>query len=97
MDEFGSRIQHSDDPTVRLVPFFYMSEQAAYSIMFPVADLDEHDELTRDFVEGSGTDEITRSALLFPWSTDFTENYQSSVNLEQIEPSPDYFSVISTS
>ncbi|KAI9555883.1 hypothetical protein GHT06_018400 [Daphnia sinensis] len=92
MDEFGSRIQHADCPTVRVVPFFYMNEQATYSIMFPITNLKENDEVTRDFVEGSGSDEITRSALLAPWSTEFSEKFLNSVSLEQIEPSSDYFS-----
>ncbi len=94
MDEFGSRIQHSDDPTVRLVPFFYMNEQASYSVMFPITDLDENDEITRDFIEGSGTDVVSRSALLLPWSEEFSEKYLDYISLEQAEPTLDYFSVI---
>lgn len=61
--------------------------------MFPITDLDENEEVTRDFVEGSGSDEITRSALLAPWSTEFPEKFLNSVSLEQGEPSSDYFSV----
>ena len=94
MDEFGSRIQHSDDPTVRLVPFFYMTEQASYSIMFPICDLDESDEITRDFVEGSITDVVSRSALLLPWFQEFSDKYLEYISLEQVEPKPEYFSVI---
>jgi tubulin--tyrosine ligase-like protein 12 len=74
-----------------------MSEQATYSIMFPLSDLDENDEVTRDFVEGSGADEISRSALLHPWSEEFSQEFLASVDLEQVEPSPDYFSVSLTS
>jgi len=70
-----------------------MSEQATYSIMFPLSDLDENDEVTRDFVEGSATDQISRSALLYPWSEEFSQEFLASVKLEQVEPSPDYFSV----
>ncbi|XP_059352286.1 tubulin--tyrosine ligase-like protein 12 isoform X2 [Daphnia carinata] len=92
MDEFGSRIQHADCATVRVVPFFYMTEQATYSIMFPITHLNVNDEVTRDFVEGSGSDEITRSALLAPWSSEFSEKFLDSVSLEQVEPSSDYFS-----
>ena len=36
MDEFGSRLQHSDDPNFRLVPFFSLLDDCAYSILFPV-------------------------------------------------------------
>nr|CAH0103372.1 unnamed protein product [Daphnia galeata] len=93
LDEFGSRIQHSDHPSVRLVPFFFISEQSTYSLLFPLNDLDENEEVTRDFVEGSGTDKISRSALLHPWSDEFSQEFLASVNLEQVEPSPDYFSV----
>lgn len=95
MDEFGSRIQHADTPTVRLVPFFYMPEQATYSIMFPLTKLDEGNEVTRDFVEGCTSDAISRSALLFPWSEEFCEKYLNSISLNQVEPTPDYFSVFS--
>jgi hypothetical protein len=59
-------------------------------------DLDENEEVTRDFVEGSGTDKISRSALLHPWSEEFSQEFLTSVNLEQVEPSPDYFSVRKT-
>lgn len=93
MDEFGSRIQHSDTPNARLVPFFYMDEQATYSLLFPIEDLDENDEVTRDFVEGSATDPIQRAALLLPWTKEFTEDYLPSVSLEQEEPAPEYFTV----
>lgn len=61
--------------------------------MFPIKDLEENEEVTRDFVEGSGSDEVNRSALLAPWSSEFYEKFLSSVSLEQAEPSSDYFSV----
>ena len=40
MDEFGSRIQHSDNPTVRTAPFMYAPTQMAYTIMWPIQDID---------------------------------------------------------
>jgi len=91
MDEFGSHIQHSDEPTCRLVPFFYLPEQATYSLLFPVCDLCEDDELTRDFVEGYPTDVVSQAALLAPWSSDFVQKYLPYIRLEQQEPDPEYF------
>lgn len=40
MDEFGSRIQHSDEPTFATAPLFYMSQQIAYTVLWPLRDLE---------------------------------------------------------
>lgn len=40
MDEFGSRIQHSDEPSFATAPFFYMPQQVAYTLLWPLRDLD---------------------------------------------------------
>lgn len=42
MDEFGSRIQHSDDPSVKMVPFIYQPTMTAYSIFWPIKDLKQN-------------------------------------------------------
>lgn len=39
MDEFGSRIQHADEPSFATAPFFYMPQQAAYTLLWPLRDL----------------------------------------------------------
>jgi len=93
MDEFGSHIQHSDEPTFRVVPFFYLPEQATYSLLFPIVDVEEHDEITRDFVEGSAPDVVSQAALLAPWSPVFEQKYLSYISLAQREPGADYFLV----
>lgn len=41
MDEFGSRIQHSDEPTVRVIPFCFIPTQTSYSVLFPVQCLEK--------------------------------------------------------
>jgi len=41
MDEFGSRIQHSDNPNIRLVPFCYVPTKAAFTVMWPVTDIED--------------------------------------------------------
>lgn len=40
MDEFGSRIQHSDQPSFAAAPLFYMPQQIAYTILWPLRDLE---------------------------------------------------------
>lgn len=40
MDEFGSRIQHADVPSFATAPFFYMPQHVAYTLLWPLRDLD---------------------------------------------------------
>ena len=54
MDEFGSRIQHSDNPTVRTAPFMYAPTQMAYTIMWPIQDID---------YEGNGKEQVGEQIL----------------------------------
>lgn len=88
MDEFGSAIQHSDNPNFRLIPFVFCPEQVAYSILFPVCDIEFNEEVTRDFIEGClHKDEECRKALLLPWfPCKFTDH-----SFVQVEPPPEYF------
>ncbi|GFR57700.1 tubulin--tyrosine ligase-like protein 12, partial [Elysia marginata] len=86
MDEFGSRIQHSDDPNFRIVPFFYAATEMGYSLMWPVKDICLNDEATRDYAFGE-QQQLERQARLIPWVTsDLTE-----VSLVQEEPTLGYF------
>ena len=36
MDEFGSSIRHSDDPTVECMPFYYIPTATMYSLVWPL-------------------------------------------------------------
>ena len=51
MDEFGARVQHSADaPNVRMVPFISTIDGAAYSLLFPVKNVGEGEEITRYYL-----------------------------------------------
>ena len=87
MDELGSRIVHSDEPTFRCVPFYYMGQGIAYSLLFPVKDLDAEDEVSRDYIENIAPE--LRDAYLTPWIyKDFTH-----VDYNLPEPDISYFQV----
>lgn len=40
MDEFGSRIRHSEEPNFRVVPFYHINSGLVYSIMWPVREIE---------------------------------------------------------
>ena len=46
MDEFGSRIRQSCDPTVSMTTLFYIPLQFAFTILWPIKDLDYGGELS---------------------------------------------------
>lgn len=87
LDEFGSAIQHSNEPTFRVVPFIHMPHQIPYSVLFPIKDLSVGEEVTRDYVEGLLTQPHFRDALLLPW---FPKSFLSE-DFRQEEPDDEYF------
>ena len=40
LDEFGSSIQHSCQPSFAMVPFYYVPKQEAYSVIWPLRDIE---------------------------------------------------------
>lgn len=84
MDELGSGIVHGDEPNFRIIPFIYAAEQVTYSLLFPIRDINEGDQVTRDYAEGV---QVDRDLTLLPWrDNDFTEE-----SFEQCEPETSYF------
>ncbi|KAI8791781.1 tubulin--tyrosine ligase protein 12 [Biomphalaria glabrata] len=87
MDEFGSRIRHSEEPNFRVVPFYHINSGLVYSIMWPVREIEVGDEITRDYIEGE-TNPTVRLARLMPWEpVDLMH-----ISYTQEEPSIEYFS-----
>jgi tubulin--tyrosine ligase-like protein 12 len=85
MDEFGSRIQHSDKEfNFRLVPFLSMLDGSGYSLLFPIKNVENGAEVTRDYLEGpEATNSETRQALLNIWSrVDMTSTDWKQVSLQ---------------
>lgn len=86
MDEFGSAVQHSDNPNFKIVPFLNLAEGIVYSLLFPLRCAHKGDEVLRDYVFGI-SDEIERRARLLPW----IPSSFKAIDFLQSEPSEDYF------
>lgn len=86
MDEFGSAVQHSDNPNFKIVPFLNLAEGMVYSLLFPLRCAHKGDEVLRDYVFGIA-DEIERRARLLPW----IPSSFKAIDFLQSEPSEDYF------
>ncbi|XP_036617053.1 tubulin--tyrosine ligase-like protein 12 [Trichosurus vulpecula] len=89
MDEFGSRIQHSDEPSFATAPLFYMPQQIAYTVLWPLRDLETGEEVTRDFAYGE-MDQLIRKCVLLPWVPADVLDISSSTP----EPSEEHYQAI---
>ncbi|KAF7693804.1 hypothetical protein HF521_007557 [Silurus meridionalis] len=89
MDEFGSRVQHSSQPSCCMAPLFYAAQQMAYSILWPLQNLENGDEVTRDYCYGE-PDHLVRECRLLPW---FPANLDG-VSEETVEPADIYYETI---
>ncbi|CAN2387258.1 Tubulin--tyrosine ligase-like protein 12 [Pristimantis euphronides] len=89
MDEFGSRIQHSDEPTFGTAPLYYIPQQLTYSLLWPLREMSNGEEVSRDYTYAE-TDPLLRSCLLLPWqSVDLTH-----INPQTPEPSEEHYQAI---
>uniref|UniRef100_A0A3Q2XU93 Tubulin tyrosine ligase-like family, member 12 n=1 Tax=Hippocampus comes TaxID=109280 RepID=A0A3Q2XU93_HIPCM len=66
MDEFGSQVRHSDQPSCGMAPLFFAEAQAAFTVLWPLRDLQKEDEITRDFVYGE-VDPLLQQCRLLQW------------------------------
>ncbi|KAL6117127.1 ttll12 [Pungitius sinensis] len=89
LDEFGSQVQHSDRPTCSMAPFFYVQGGLAYSVLWPLQNLQEGEEVTRDYTYEE-TDPLVRRCRLLPWIPTDLEGVTSATT----EPPDSYFESI---
>ncbi|XP_038137580.1 tubulin--tyrosine ligase-like protein 12 isoform X2 [Cyprinodon tularosa] len=89
MDEFGSQVQHSDLPSCCMAPFFCIQNQLAYTLLWPLQDLQAGDEVSRDYAYGE-TDPLLRRCRLLPWRPDDLEGLSSTIS----EPPDSYYEAI---
>ncbi|CAK6975642.1 tubulin--tyrosine ligase-like protein 12 isoform X2 [Scomber scombrus] len=89
MDEFGSQVQHSDQPSCGMAPFFYVQDQLAYTVLWPLQDLQEGDEVTRDYTYGE-TNPLVRQCRLLPWKPADLDGVSSVT----AEPTDSYYEAI---
>lgn len=104
-DEFGSAIEHSDQPNARMVPFLSMLDGQMYTLLWLIDDISsegqsrfgqEHSSsidivewVTIDYVCGT-RDDLLRRAKLVPWTD---EDLSEEVDYRQEEPNEQYFNV----
>ncbi|XP_051886251.1 tubulin--tyrosine ligase-like protein 12 [Pristis pectinata] len=89
MDELGSQIQHSDEPTFQIVPFFYGLGQMAFSLLWPLRNLDHGEEVTWDHAHGE-RNPLIRKCRLLPWQPADLREVDASIS----EPPEDYFKAV---
>ncbi|KIH63543.1 Tubulin-tyrosine ligase family protein, partial [Ancylostoma duodenale] len=69
MDEFGVRISHSETPNVKVVPLYFIPENAAYSVVFLTKEVRDGEEICRDFADNAlnRLHPEWRRFLMTPW------------------------------
>eukprot|EP00668_Euglena_longa_P035158 GGOE01045159.1.p1 GENE.GGOE01045159.1~~GGOE01045159.1.p1 ORF type:complete len:444 (+),score=134.53 GGOE01045159.1:571-1902(+) len=69
-DELGCRFDHDGDPNFRFAPLFYVAEQAAYTLAWPVKDIEEGELLSRDMLRGADNETGQRQVRELVWLDD---------------------------
>ncbi|CAI5735754.1 unnamed protein product [Hyaloperonospora brassicae] len=64
MDEVGSAIEHSDDPNVRMAPFYYGASHCAFTLVWTVRTIEGGDFLSRDYFPEYAANASMHTALL---------------------------------
>ncbi|OQS03208.1 ubulin-tyrosine ligase [Thraustotheca clavata] len=89
MDEFGSAIEHEDEPNFCMAPFYYVSGQCAFSIMWPIQDIENGDFVSRSYV--SATTEDVRialcAALFYPKGEEYNEQIDEICTRRRLQAS----------
>ncbi|XP_076444992.1 tubulin--tyrosine ligase-like protein 12 [Babylonia areolata] len=84
-DEVGSKIQHSDKPSCKMVPF--TTSQCVYSLLWPLRDIGINEEMTVNRVYSRSAEDLVLQALSQPWApSDMTH-----VPFTLTQPSAEYF------
>eukprot|EP00898_Chlorokybus_atmophyticus_P006872 jgi/Chlat1/7186/Chrsp57S06843 len=82
MDELGSALRHSDEPNFACAPFMYLPDGTlnsaiSYSIIWPIHDIGQGEDCTRDFLPGI-VESQQRSARLCAWFQADLTQYQKA-------------------
>ena len=80
MDEFGSHIQHSSDPNVKIGPFHFVKNETVYSVLWPLRDIAGNEEVLRDYSYGE-KDPVLRQIRLMPWYQPSLVELRNSLDL----------------
>ncbi|KAL9984252.1 hypothetical protein ACROYT_G006525 [Oculina patagonica] len=66
MDEFGSCIKHSDDPSFAVSFIHYAPLGVSFSVLWPLKDMNYGEEVTRDYLPHV-KEPLMRECCLLPW------------------------------
>ena len=77
MDELGSRIRHSELPSMSLRSFYYIDRGISYSVLFPNQDL-EYGGNVRYFMYDNSTRTLQCQSLILSFE-EFVRNFRENL------------------